>query len=331
MADDRRRPAPRTLAAVVGLAAAAIALGGCEKLELKRRELPGFSLHLPTFVKVPADLSYRAGELEGQKGFNAIYVSWEVGAIMTADEMPAALRISMEHFAKGERVEIGEASRTMIGGQPATSIEGKSGSVRIAYAQVTCGKRGITLSIVASSSYAMIRDRVYATFQCTPDPEEEAALGDLIPIGADDPSVLAGWHYLDDDREVFSITDGQRVAIFTEMSARDAGAAKELRALIPKFFEASGASFEPAAGGEETRTLSGGERRTFERGEFVADDNRSPAVTTLWTCGDGARMVMGLVISPDADTLPAAVDWLARLRCSQPGDTTKFDRPAAGP
>jgi hypothetical protein len=325
VAHDRRRHAPQLLAFALVAVVAAAGLAGCGKLELARRDLPGFSLDLPTFVTVPADLSYRAGELEGQKGFNAVYVSWEVGSIMTTDEMPAALRISMEHFAKGEKVTIGDATETTIGGQRATRVEGKSGSVRMAYAQVRCGKRGITLSVVATSSFEMIRDRVHASFQCTPVEKEEAALGDLIPIGADDPATLAGWHYLDDDRDVFSITDNEHVAIFTEMSAGDAGAAKELRALLPKFFEASGASFEPAPGGEETRTLAGGERRTFDRGEFVAESNRSPAVTTLWTCGDGARMVMGLVITPDAEKLPAAVEWLSRLRCSKPGDATSFE------
>lgn len=278
-------------------------------------------------MKAPPAASYRAGEVEAQKGFNAVYISWEIGGIMTTDEMPQAIRIAMEHFAKGERVDLGLARSTTIGGQEATQVEGKSGSVRMAYAQVRCGKRGITLTVVATSSFETIRDRMFGSFRCAPIAKEEEALGDLVPIAADDPDVLAGWRYLDDDREILSITNDELVAIFVEMSATDAGTTAELRKLVPKLFAAGGAVFEPTPGGAETRTVADGTKRSYDRGELVADDERSPAVTTLWTCEDRTRMVLGLVIVPDPDGLAGAVDWLSRLRCSRTGENVTFAPP----
>jgi hypothetical protein len=123
VADGRCRHAPFVLA----IAAFALALGGCDKLTFKTFALPGFSVDAPDFVKIGKGASYRAGGAEGQLGTKTVSISWEVGGIMSTDEMPKALGLAIEHLAKGQHFELGDARTVTIGGQTATQIEGKSG------------------------------------------------------------------------------------------------------------------------------------------------------------------------------------------------------------
>lgn len=323
--DARAKNDARPIRRCLTLALALAALGGCEKLEFKPFALPGFSVDAPTFVKVDPGASYRAGQAEGKKGFKNVYISWEVGGIMTTEEMPKALAIAMEHLAKGERMDIGEARTVTIGGQTASQVDGKMGAVRLSYTDVVCGKRSVTISVVASADFEKIRDRVLGSFRCAPVASEEAALGDLIPIGADDPAALAGWRYTDDDRSVFSITDGNLVGVFVETNTHDIDP-KKLREMLPSFFALGGATFV-AKGDEETRTLADGSKRVFERGEIGAEGEFAPAVMTFWTCDDRVRIVLGIVVAAETEQLTGAIDWVSRLRCSRPGDQTSFAAP----
>jgi hypothetical protein len=299
-------------------------LGACDKLEFKPLALPGFSVDAPTFLEAPANAQYRAGQVQAQRGTKLVSISWQAGAAMTPEEMPGAIRVAIEHVAKGQGFNLGDAKAVTIGGQKATQLDAHSGEVKVTYVDIECGKRSVMIGVVATSQFETLRDRVLGSFHCTPDEAQEKLLGDLVPIGADDPATFAGWHYADDDRSIFSITNDELVAVFIETTTLDTPEMSKLREMIPSFLALGGASFVATDGGAETKTLADGSKRSFDRGELVVDGNRTPAVTTFWTCDDGVRLVIGLLVAPEADKLASGIDWITRLRCSKPGDVVAF-------
>jgi hypothetical protein len=308
-------------AVVVALSLAALA--GCDKLEFKPLALPGFTVDAPTFLKAPANAQYRAGQVQAQRGTKLLSISWQVGAAMTPEEMPAAIGVAIEQVAKGHNFQVGAAKAVTIGGQKATQLDAHSGEVKVTYVDIECGKRSVMIGIVGTSQYETMRDRVLASFRCTPVEAEEKLLGDLVPIGADDPATLAGWHYADDDHSVFSISNDKLIAVFMETTVMEKREMAKLHELIPTFFALGGATFT-SDGHIETRTLPGGATRTFDRGQMTVEQGTASAVTTYWTCDDGVRLVVGLLIAEDDDQRTDAIEWAARLRCSKPGDTYAF-------
>ncbi len=322
MAHDRRRRQPPLLNA---LAVAALALAACDKLDFHQVELPGFSFEAPTWMAVPKDAQYRAGQIEARKGTRMVVVTWQAGGIMTPEEMPGAIGVAIEQVARGEQISLGPARTVTVGGQQATQLDATSGSVKVTYVDIVCGKRSVMIGVIAVSKFETMRDRILGSFRCDPDPGRDAEIGDVVPIGSDDPATLAGWHFTDADREVFAITNDELVAVFGETAVVEDVGIDKLRTMMPAFLGAGGATFTPADGGRETRALADGSRRIFEFGDLTTDGERMSAVTTLWECDDHVRLVFGLVVLPDAARRGAAVDWLARLRCSRPGDKTSFE------
>lgn len=302
-------------------------LGACDKLEWKPLALPGFSVDAPTFVTAPdkSQYQYRAGQVQAQRGTKLVSLSWSTGEALTVEEMPGIVDVAMKQMGQGD-FDLGPARRVTIGGQPGTQIEAKSGELRALFVDVNCGKRSVMIGVAAASQFETLRDRLLGSFRCRPIEAEEAALEGVVPIGADDPTAFAGWHYADEDRSVFTITNDELVAVFTESPVLDVSDA-EVKKMLPSFFALGGATFVPTSGGSEVRTLTDGSKRTFDRGEISTNGETAPAVLSFWHCPDGQRLMFSMVVAQEATAVAGAVDWLARLRCSKPGDQVRFDAP----
>jgi len=307
-----------------------LAIASCKKksIEFHRLELPGFSIEVPTFVKAPVKPEYRAGDVQRQQFPGnievptAISVSWQPGAIMTVEELPATARVLLAEFVpKGTKTTFGAARTVTVGGQTATQLDAKLATVDALFIDITCGKRTVMITIATVEHFTTIRDRMLKSFVCKPVEADEAALDSLVAVGADDPKTFDGWRYADTDHSVVNITNGEMVVVFAETQKPDGIELDTFRKVLPQLFGASGATFTPDTDGRETRTLAGGERRQFERGKVTIEGETVAAVLSLWACPDGKRAVFGfaMIVLPE---IPAskAIDFITKVRCGKVGD-----------
>ena len=298
-----------------------VAVVGCgtKKVEVEYHKvaLPGFAVELPTHVKPDPSAAYIEGQVQSKFGYRVVLVSWQLGGIDDVEKFPRTVRSVVEQFATGKKLEFDPAVATQIGGQAATRVDGKFADVRFSFADVTCGARSVLLGVSGLRDFEQMRDRLFASFACAPIPAEEKELVALakaaagsVPIGIDDPALLAGWRRVDDDPVTLTITNGKTVAMFAAIPPEEAG---EGKVVVPKL----------VAGGvfTMTGTVTKGTPSTMqeiERGTLVSAGETSLAAVTRWTCDD--RVVVGVTMSAAAPDRDSSIEWLGKLRCSKLDD-----------
>jgi len=108
--------------------------------------------------------------------------------------------------------------------------------------------------------------------------------------------------------------------VFAEIAKPQGVGLDKIRNMLPEMFGIGGGTFTPT-GSREQRTIAGGERRIFERGTLTVEGESLPAVSSLWSCSvNDARAMMALAMMEDESSVPAAIEFLSKIRCAQPGD-----------
>ncbi len=301
------------------LAVAALTSCSPREHELHKRQLPGFSLDVPAFVEVKPELSYRDDEIQADQGMLGISVSWSEGGTLDPAGLNMTVKALMETAAKGEDVELDPARSPTIGGQQAVQVEGNIGGIaRFSFTNVVCGGRSVMIGIVGGASFEKLRDRMLGSFACTPVAADEKQLGSTTPIGVDDPTTLAGFRYVDQDRSQFSITNGELIAIFDTTSA-DSESMELMTKLLPNLLGA-GANVTMDRDGRAVRSV-GSASRSFEQGSMKNEDGtRNGVVTSLWRCDGDKQAVFAIVVVLFDTDRTKAIDWLSKIRCARPGD-----------
>lgn len=304
--------------AVLAIGLVAASCGKAQQgVEYHKVALPGFAVELPTHVKPDPSAAYVEGQIQSKFGYRVVLVSWQLGAIDDVEKLPTTVRSIVDQFATGKRLELEPATAIQIGGQAATRVDGKFADVRFSFADVTCGARSVLLGVSGLRDFEQMRDRMFASFTCTPIPADEkelvalakAAIGS-VPIGIDDPAVLAGWRRVDDDPVTLTISNGKTVAMFAAIPTAEAGDGK---ANVAKLV--AGGVFTP------TGTVTSGTPTSMfevERGTLVSEGETSMAAVTKWSCDD--RTVVAVTMSAAAPDRDAAIKWLGKLRCGKPDD-----------
>lgn len=304
----------------VVLVAGCTTSGSSSPVEYRRLELPGFSLDAPADVVRASGLDYRSGEVQHRSPTRAIGITWQTGPIFAVEEMPPAIQIIAEQFARGGTVKFGAANPITVGGQKAIRMDGSMDAVEMTFVDVTCGARSVLIAVAGASGVGEARTRLLDSFRCQPVAAEERLLS-AAPIGVDDPATLRGWRYTDDDRSTLSITNGESVAVLVELPKTGSIDTEIVRKLLPKLLGTAGATFTPAAqGARETREIGPGQTRVFDRGRLTVEETSLPALVSYWECTGTSRAIVALLMTAEESELTGAIDWLSRIRCSRPGD-----------
>jgi len=309
----------RSMAAKQRRALVLLLVLGCKRsTELKRVELPGFSLELPASVHYTGDgkTDYRAGTVRDVGDGLVVFVGWQFGEIASVDEMPVAVRAIVEAVPALARIELAQARSVEIGGQKATRIDSKIEDVAVTFADITCGKRSVMLGFGAARDFEATRDRILASFQCHPAAADEA-LAEAAPIGVDDPAVLAGWSRVANE-DAFAMTNG-RLAVVAVGAPSGGSVTGVLHRMIPTLFASIGAKWQ-----ERGRETHGG--REYFRGTMTADGEETPGVIAAWPCGDGGDDALIVLALAPEDALDDAIAFIGKLRCARATDAPLFPR-----
>ena len=308
-------------AMVIGTLALA-STAGCKRtseVALHRLELPGMAIDAPTYVKAPAQAAYRSGELRYAKYPVVFSIAWQLGEPLTAEEMPQAIKLTFDELMRGKPTTIGKPRAVKVGGHDAIQLEASISGMKVIFTDVICGRRSAMIALAGDRLVAK-RDHILQSFECKPDAREEAALENAMLVGSDDPTVFTGWRLADAERSPLTITNDELVVVFAEIGKPQGIGLDKIRNMLPGMFGIGGGTFTPT-GSREQRTIAGGERRIFERGTLTVEGESLPAVSSLWSCSvNDARAMMALAMMEDESSVPAAIEFLSKIRCAQPGD-----------
>src|SRR6478736_1372119 len=119
-------------------------VAGCrERLELRRVELPGFSLELPRDVTAEPSAEYGEGQVTFLRDNRIVVVSWQTGAIATVDEMPVVVRTIGVAVPALHDIQASPARSTKVNGHDATALDATIEGVQVSFTDISCGKRSV--------------------------------------------------------------------------------------------------------------------------------------------------------------------------------------------
>jgi hypothetical protein len=204
---------------------------------LTKRALPGFSLALPT-GEATEQLGYPTGTVKLARvgdGTGVVVVQWEPGGAMTADELLGMTPL----IAKAVLNESGKAKLINVvgpGKKPIETIVFDSDKLDMEMSMLTCGVRHVLIATAADAGLATLHQRIISSFECKPDPAQEATAHELpFPLALD----LPGWHLAARDEEVTQISSDDASLVLRTLPATLT--LPELKTFIGPAFEQSGA------------------------------------------------------------------------------------------
>jgi hypothetical protein len=287
---------------------------GCKRsVELRRIQLPGFSLELPSSMHYTGDgkTDYRSGQLHDIGDRYVVFVAWQPGEAATVEEMPIAVKAVGEVVPQLARMSMSPARSYVIGSQQATRLDTSYEGVAITFIDISCGKRSVMVAFGAEREFEQTRDRILDSFQCHPNAAEDTAIAAAVPIGVDDPSLVANWFRVKND-DAFAMSDGQLILV--AVSVPNAGDMTGMvDKIIPTMFDAAGAKW---LGGKREQHGA----REFQRGVMEADGERTAGVISIWRCDGTNDALMVLALAPDEDAVTTAIDFVGKLRCARRDD-----------
>lgn len=206
--ENRKFPVVRILA--VGGLACGITFGICfqaipglDQAKLTTRELPGFSIGLPSGTEAKSNLTYSEGAVQINEVIgtgNVVRVGWEPGRMFDDSEV--------EMIAKGLGSKGHSAFEHDTGphGKPtvALTVDTDKGAIRVIV--TTCGARRI---MIMASDSAKLAARMLGTLACHPDLAKETAV-DTVPWTTQLP---AHWFSTTALKGQLALTDGNNVLL----------------------------------------------------------------------------------------------------------------------
>lgn len=200
------------------------AIPGLDQAKLTTRELPGFSIGLPSGTEAKTNLTYSEGAVQINEVMgtgNVVRIGWEAGRMFDDSEV--------EMIAKGLGSKGHSAFEHGTGphGKPtvALTVDTDKGPIRVIV--TTCGARRIMIMASESDKLAA---RMLATLTCHPDASKETAV-DTVPWTTQLP---AGWFSTAAIKGQLALTDGNNVLLARTVESMPdrAGTPKLLQSLM---------------------------------------------------------------------------------------------------
>lgn len=272
---------------------------------LTRRELPGFSLALPSGETASETVGYPAGSIMLKRvgdGSGVVIVSWEPGGNLTREELGAMMPLFAKLVTKDEgTTKLGSVAGP--DGKPVDTITFDTDGLDMELSMLTCGVRHVLIATAADSGVMPLHRRIVASFECHPDPAQESTATSLaFPLALE----LPGWHLVARDEEV------------TQISSDDASLV--LRALPPALKTPDLASFIGPAFEQSGVHVAVVERRGNDFIKVKLDDQGDSGMgwVALFRCPTAIALVLGL--AHDDATVTALYDQVHAARCLQAGE-----------
>jgi hypothetical protein len=320
-----------TRAPLIAFAVGLSTLAACEaKVDYHTVQFPGFTLSVPTTTTYTraSTMEYRAGQSASSGLLRIVQVTWQIGEISTKDEMPAMVDAMEALLPEASSKKFEPAYTATVNGHESVQIDGTISvdgtKLGLSIVDIACGKRSVTLTIVAAHKMAALKKHVVDSFECKPDPAEEETIGtSAVPFGVDDPKVLDGWKRMADESTFMLEKDGT-VLVVTQTPQYDADDKKAFERMMPDMFRAYG--IEWATTGQETRPSVTG-MRTLYLGTVTSSGVPLPSAMTLFPCHERADGVMAIAMAGDGG-LEQGIALVLAMRCAQPKDAP-LDLPAS--
>jgi len=297
-------------AATFGLAF--LAVPPLSHARLTVRELPGFSIGLPSGeASEQKFFDYDVGKLMvknvgGQGG--VIAVSWE-GGVPSREDLELAAK------ALGPAMGgTGTPAITNLTGPRGTAVEtvvidSDKSPMRLSF--LPCGTRRVMIATMAGSDTEAVHARVIPTFTCKPDPKRETITPGVVPLIAE----LPGWFATERDAGQVVLSDGSGMVLLKTMPSSPTG----VEDMVVPMFNAIGWKLAVTGHVGDRSIVTG----TIE-GELVHGWVRSVKCVTQ------AVIVVAIAVDiAGADKLAAQLD---AARCARPGEApTSWPDPPADP
>ena len=307
---DAKRPAVPPLLALgalgvlVAFGVSYLAFPGLARASIEQREFPGFSLALPKGEVIEDSFVYANGKYTAKNVADAggvVIVQWQLGTPMTPEELK--LVANLMGPALGKKIDGTARTTTVPGsdGKPVDTILYGGGGGSFTLSMLTCGNRQVLVATGGGSSTLELQKRVIASFQCKPDPKQEATAAVEIPLVLD----LPGWYMAVREIDQIQITDGVTGNLTMRTFPRDFKV--DLADVLGPIFKAAGIDVKV---GEKV-----GERvpLTLSEGSDSID-----GWATLKPCPTGTAMVLGLADTPEQ--LDQLYERVRTARCLRPGE-----------
>jgi len=310
MGDDTsaKRPAlPLLLAlgAVGGLLAfglSYVAFPTLERAALERRELPGFSISIPSGDVVEDRREYDNGKLALKNVGNSkgvVFVQWELGGAMESGEFQVLAGL----MSKALGVEGDGRVETLNGPdrKPVNAIVFRNDDASFVMSMLPCGVRHVMIATGGPDDTWSLHERIIATFACAPDPARESTAQLRFPLVLD----LPGWYAAEREVDQMQITDGKTGSL--SVRAAPPNLKVDLGMLIEPMFKAAGveARITKRAGDRVWLTMSDG-----------SDSMNGWA--RLVPCPDASALVIALAV--DQAALDDLYNRVSNARCLRKGE-----------
>jgi hypothetical protein len=280
-----------------------VAFPSLSRTPLTKRALPGFSLALPAGDSTE-QLGYPTGNVMLKRvgdGTGVVMVQWEPGGAMTADELQMIAPIAAKAITK----EHGTAKVISIvgpGKKPLETIVFDTDTLDMELSMLACGVRHVLIASAADTDLALLHQRIVSSFECKPDPAQEATAHELpFPLALE----LPGWHLVARDEEVTQISSDSASLVLRTLPATLT--MPDLASFIGPAFEQSGAHVTIVEKHDELIKV-----RLDEGSESGA------GWVGLFHCPTGIALVLGL---SNTDAIAMEVyNRVKATRCLKPGE-----------
>jgi hypothetical protein len=311
-----RRSEPSPLMAMLGLFALGFAppfatmwfaFPPLARSPLTKRDLPGFSIALPSGEKAAEAIAYPAGSVMLKRvgdGSGVVVISWEPGGNLTRDELHAMMPIFTKAMAiadHGGDTRLGSVAGP--GGKPIDTVSFDTDTLDLELSMFACGVRHVMIATAADRDALALHLRIIATFQCTPDPAQEATATSLaFPLALE----LAGWHLVAHDDEVTQISSDDASLVLRTLPP--ALKTPDLASFIGPAFEQTGAHVEIV------------DKRGDDYIKVKLEDHGDSGMgwVALFHCPTGIALVLGL--AHDDATVTELYEKVKASRCLRPGE-----------
>jgi hypothetical protein len=309
--DDVKRPVMVMLA--LGVVGAALAFGLANlafptlaHADLTKRELPGFSLSLPSGGDVIENRSeYNVGKLGIKNVGNshaAAFVQWDLGGGLEKNELELVAGVMGKALGVAGKGRI--ATIPGPDGKPVDTIV-FGGDPTFAMGMLPCGVRQVAIALAGPAEVTELLPRVVATFSCHPDPAQESTAAVRFPLVLELP---AGWYVGSREVDQIMITDGLESGLL--LRASPARMPVDLDVLVEPMFKVMGVQ------GKITKREPNRVWITMNDGSDSID-----GWFRLVTCPDATAMVMA--VAADPATLNDLDARVTRARCLRPGEKSQ--------
>jgi hypothetical protein len=311
-----RRSEPSPIMAMLGLFAAGFApafaimwfaFPPLSRSPLTKRNLPGFSIALPSGETAAEAVAYPAGSVMLKRvgdGTGVVIVSWEPGGNLTREELRAMMPIFTQAMAltdAGGTTKLGSVAGP--DNKPIDTVTFDTDTLDLELSMFACGVRHIMVATAADRDVMQLHQRIVATFHCAPDPAQEATATSLaFPLALD----LPGWFVVGRDEEVTQISSDTASLVLRTLPP--SLKTPDLATFIGPAFEQTGAHVEIV----EKR---GGD---FLKVKLEDQGDSGMGWVGLFRCPTGIALVLGL--GHDDATVSALYEKVKAARCLKPGE-----------